>query len=201
MVGRFRWTATTTTRVGPAAAFAYLADPRHADAWFARVEVRNLPPGPPRAGHGWVFYEPAARSLKPVRLAVHDEPRRFVWETRLRRPRTNMVWELALAPASGSGTTLTFTMRWRPAPLGLPLALAAVLLSRGALDRRTQQTIERARDALEAVYPARPARTAHPAPPPHASEDGTGASEAPPPRAGEGVGGRGPRRSRKRASP
>lgn len=176
MAGRFRWTASATTRVGPVAAFAYLADPRHADAWFARVEVRDLPPGPLRAGSAWVFYEPAARSLKPMRLAAYDESRRFVWQTRLPRPRTNLVWELALAPASGYGTTLTFTLRWRPTPLGLPLALAAVLLSRGALAHRTQQTVERARDAVEAAYPA------------------------PPPRAGEGAGGRGPR-PRKRASP
>ena len=129
----FRWMASAQTRVGPVAAFAYLVDPRHAGEWFARVEAREVPPGPLRAGRAWVFYEPAARSIKPVRLTIYDKPRRFVWETRLPRPRTNLVWEYEFAPTPDHGATLTFTLRWRPSPLGLPLALAAVLLSRGAL--------------------------------------------------------------------
>lgn len=170
----FRWTASATTRVGPVAAFAYLADPRHAGAWFARVEARELAPGQPRAGWTWVFYEPAARSIKPVRMTAYEASRRFVWETRLPRPRTNLVWAFTLTPAPDYGTTLTFTLQWRPTPLGVPMALAAVLLSRGALARRTQQTIERARDALEEAYPA-----------------------APQSRASEGAGGKGSRRGKR----
>ncbi|HEV2238823.1 MAG TPA: hypothetical protein VGR57_19345, partial [Ktedonobacterales bacterium] len=47
----------THTQVAPAAALAYLADPRHAGAWFASVTVAGLAEGPPRAGQQWRFVE------------------------------------------------------------------------------------------------------------------------------------------------
>ncbi len=43
-------TGSVHTRVAPAAAFAYLADPSHASEWFANVAAQELEPGPLRAG-------------------------------------------------------------------------------------------------------------------------------------------------------
>lgn len=150
------WAASAHSRVVPAAAFAYLADPRRAPEWFARVDVEDVAPGPPHAGQTWRFVEHrrgGAPSATPVRMAVYDPPRRFIWETQLTRGRTNVAWELACEPAAEGGTTLRLTLRWRPGPLGWPMALAAAVFMRGALEERTQRTVERARDAVEAAHP------------------------------------------------
>jgi len=150
------WAASVHSRVVPVAAFAYLADPRNAPEWFARVGVEDLAPGSPYAGQTWRFVELRRRgvpSATPVRMVVYDPPRGFTWETQLARARTNVAWQLACEPAAEGGTTLRLTLRWRPGPLSWPMALAAAIFMRGALEERTQRTVERARDAVEAAHP------------------------------------------------
>lgn len=151
-----QWTGTAHTRVSPAAAFAYLADPHHAPAWFARVASEDLAPGPPRVGQRWRFVERGQRgtpSAKPVRMVVFDAPLRFVWETQLPRGRTNIVWDVECAPDLEGGTTLTLSWRWRPGLLDWPVTLAGAILGRRRLVEQTQGTVEQARDAVEAAYP------------------------------------------------
>ena len=143
------------TRVAPAAAFAYLADPSHAGEWFANVATQELEPGPLRAGLRWRFVAQSGKpDAKPVRMTAYEPTKRFTWETQLAGSRTNIVWELEFAPAPEGGTTLRLTMRWRPGPLGWPMALAATTLMRGVLPQRAQRTVEHARDAVEDAYPA-----------------------------------------------
>jgi hypothetical protein len=150
---------TAHTRVSCAAAFAFLADPRRAAEWFARVDVESLPPGPPRLGQTWTFSGAgSAQRPQPVRLAAYDPPHRFAWQTQLPRWRTNIVWTVSAAPAPEGGTTLTLTTRWQPGLVGWPTALLATLLARVrpdvSLRARAQRTIEGARDAVEEAYPA-----------------------------------------------
>jgi hypothetical protein len=155
-------TGTTRTRVAPATALAYLADPRHAPEWFARVAVEDLEAaGAPRAGQTWRFVEGSegsrrARRGKPVRMVVYEAGKRFVWESQLARGQTNTVWEVDSAPAAEGGTTLRLSVRWRPSGLGWPWVLVAALVRRGALRERAQHTVERAQEAVEAAYPAAP---------------------------------------------
>ncbi len=111
-----QWTGMAHTRVAPAAAFAYLADPQHAPAWFARVAVEDLAPGPPRVGQRWRFVERGRRgtpSAKPVRMSVYDASC-FTWETQLSRGRTNLAWDVECVPDPEGGTTLALSVRWRP---------------------------------------------------------------------------------------
>lgn len=150
---------TAHTRVSCAVAFAYLADPRHAAEWFARVDSERQPAGPPRLGQMWTFSGAgSAQHSQPVRLAVYDPPHRFVWQTQLPRWRTNIIWSVAAAPAPEGGTTLALTTRWQPGLVGWPTTLLAALLAflrpGVSLRARAQRTIERARDAIEAAYPA-----------------------------------------------
>jgi hypothetical protein len=79
-------------------------------------------------------------------------PRGFVWQTRLPGPRTNLRWEVEVAPAASGGSTLHLTTRWLPGPLGWLFVLVLALLRRDALDQRSQRTVERAREALEAAF-------------------------------------------------
>jgi hypothetical protein len=149
-------TGETHTQAAPAAALAYLADPRHAPKWFASVAVEGLAGGPPRAGQTWRFVERGGRgAARPVRMALYEPGARFIWETQLGRARTNITWEVAAsaAPEGEGGATLRLVTRWRPGLLGWPAALAAAMLARGALARRAQRTIERARDAVESAPP------------------------------------------------
>jgi polyketide cyclase/dehydrase/lipid transport protein len=161
-------TGTTHTQATPGAALAYLADPRHAAEWFANVAVEGLAAGRPRAGQTWRFVERGGRDTsRPMRLALYDPGARFIWETQLGPAHTNITWEVEATAAPEGGATLRLTTRWRPGPLGWPATLAATLLARGAAARRTQRTIERARDAMEAQAspaPRGPQRT----PPPSA---------------------------------
>jgi hypothetical protein len=141
----------THTQVAPAAALAYLAAPRHAGEWFASVAVAGLADGPPRVGQAWRFVERGGRgAARPVRIALYEPGARFIWETALGPARTNIAWEVTATAAPEGGSTLRLVTHWRPGPLGWPAALAAALLARGAVARRAQRTIERARDAVEA---------------------------------------------------
>lgn len=151
-----QWTGTAHTRVSPAAAFAYLADPQHAPEWFARVAVEDLAPGPPHVGQRWRFVERGRRGTpraKPVRMSVYDASC-FTWETRLSRGRTNLVWDVECVPDPDGGTTIVLSLRWRPGLLDWPVTLAGAILGGRALAERAQRTVERARDAVEAAYPA-----------------------------------------------
>jgi hypothetical protein len=158
-----RWTGTAHTRVPSTTAFAYLADPRHAPQWFGRVAVADLAPGLPRVGQHWRFVESRRRgapSAKPVRIVAYDAPRQFTWETELPRWRTNLVWTVVCAPDPARSTTLTLVLRWRPGVLDWPVTLTAGLVGHRALAARTQGTVDQARDAVEAAYPAPSASTA-----------------------------------------
>jgi hypothetical protein len=156
-----QWTGTAHTHVPPAAAFAYLADPQHAPAWFAHITIADLAPGPPRVGQRWRIVEHrqwGTPSAKPARMSTFDSPRRFTWETQLPRWRTNLVWDVECAPDPEGGTTLALSLRWRPGLLDWPVTLAGAILGGQALVERAQRTVERARDAVEAAYPAPGAR-------------------------------------------
>jgi hypothetical protein len=153
---------SVTTQVAPATACAYLVDPRHAAKWFAAVTVEDLPSGALREGQRWRFVERG--SARPVELVRLDCPRAFTWQTRLTSPRTNIRWEVEVSAEAARGSTLRMTTRWLPGPLGWPLVLLLALVRRDALAQRSQRTVERARDVLEAVYPQ--------AGPPRQSPDG-----------------------------
>jgi hypothetical protein len=149
-------TGTTHTRVGPQAAFTYLADPRNAPDWFAHVAVEGLAPGPPRAGQTWCFAQGHARGKRrnrSVRMAIYEPPHRFVWETTLPRAGTNLVWELRCEAAPAGGSTLQMTVHWRPGLLGWISVLAASIALPGVLSDRAQRTVERAREAVESAVP------------------------------------------------
>lgn len=98
----------TTVAMTPAAAFAYLADPRHAPAWFAGVTLAEPPEGPqigaPREGMTWRFVQTRGQPaggrprVTPVEMAVYEPPSRVVWRTRFAWPRTNLAWELRFEP-------------------------------------------------------------------------------------------------------
>jgi hypothetical protein len=148
-------TAETHTTAPPAAALAYLADPRHAGEWFAGVDAVGLDDGPAHVGQQWRFVERSARgAVRPIHMARYEPGARFIWETRLGTLRTNIAWEVAATAVPAGGATLRLKTRWRPGLLGWPAALAAALLARGALARRAQRTIERGRDAVEAAAAA-----------------------------------------------
>lgn len=156
------------TPVAPATACAYLADPRHAAEWFARVAVDGLLERAPREGQRWRFMEGGRASARTIELVRLDCPRGFVWQTRLAAPRTNIRWEMAIAVAAGGGSTLRLTTRWLPGPFGWPLVLLLALVRRDALGHRAQRTVERARDALDSAFPPAPGRSdapMRPAPP------------------------------------
>jgi hypothetical protein len=154
----------TTVAMAPAAAFAYLADPRHAPGWFAGVSFAEPPEGPPREGMTWRFVRSRGqvggkRGMTPVWMAAYAPPARFVWRTRYHWPRTNLAWELRCDPANeaepgesgraqDTPTRLTFTMRIEPGPLGWLTLLVATPFSRDTLARRAQRAVERAREAL-----------------------------------------------------
>jgi Polyketide cyclase / dehydrase and lipid transport len=147
-------TGTTHTRVSPVAAFNFLSDPRHAAEWFASVLVEGLDARSPKAEQSWRFVDVAKHETRHVHCVVYDPPRRFIWETLIPKGRVNLVWEVACESAVEGGTTLRLTTRWKPGLLGWPMVLVAALLRRGALQERSQRTVERARDAVELAYPA-----------------------------------------------
>ncbi|HEX8728878.1 MAG TPA: SRPBCC family protein [Ktedonobacterales bacterium] len=160
------------------AAFAWLADPRHADEWFANVALPEPPPRPLRAGATWRFSMTRQRGRSiPMRLADYQPPHAFTWETTYPAWRSNLQWACALEPepaarGEASGTArLRLTIRQRPGPLGWPALLLATLLGQlrvteaASMPARAERAAQRAGEALEALpttsYPAerRPPRT------------------------------------------
>jgi uncharacterized protein YndB with AHSA1/START domain len=143
-------TGEATAEVPPAAAFAYLADPRNAPQWFAGATFAEEPEGQPREGMAWSFRQTRSARVVPVHMSVYEPPSRFVWRTQLGWPRTNLVWEMRCDPVGkkGARTRLAFTIRIEPGPLGWPALLAAAPFSRGDVARRAERAVDRAREAL-----------------------------------------------------
>lgn len=144
-----------TVAVAPDVAFAYLADPRHAQEWFAGARLAEQPEGAPHVGMTWRFVQ--ARSdhrVVPVRMAVYEPPTRFVWRTALRWPRTNLRWEMRCEPETPplqgeGGTRLRMTIGIEPGPIGWLGLYLSPRLYRPDPAMQAQRAIERARDALE----------------------------------------------------
>lgn len=133
------------------AAFAWLADPRHADQWFAGVALAAPPEGTLRAGSRWRFGEVrGVRGEVHVRMAAYEPPQRFRWETVRRWPADNLAWEVRLAVVDTEQTRIEVEVRQMPGPLA---ALATVLVARRmqrALDTQAQRAAERAAEAAQA---------------------------------------------------
>ncbi|HEX9037312.1 MAG TPA: hypothetical protein VF808_10020 [Ktedonobacterales bacterium] len=149
--------------VGPA--FAWLADPRNAGAWFAAVRLERPPAPPLRAGCAWRFLLTRQRDRPmPMRLSEYTPSTRFVWETDYPGWRGNLRWVLTLAPGAASGdvaaaTRLGLRIEQRPGLVGWPLLGIAWLAERvsretaSGVRARAQRAVERARDALESAPP------------------------------------------------
>lgn len=171
--------AETMVAMAPEPAFAWLADPRNAGAWFASVRLERPPAPPLRIGSAWRFLLTRQRDrLMPMRMAEHIPSERFAWETDYPAWRGNLRWVFTLAAAEDSenapATRLRLRIEQRPGALGWPLVALAWLMQRlspnsaGTTRARAQRAVERARDALEAAPPtaftaygygpARPAR-------------------------------------------
>ncbi len=142
--------------VNPAAAFAYLADPRNAGEWFASVALEEAPQGRLREGMTWRFVQRLRRGhVIPVRLQTYEYPSRFVWRTRYPWPRTNLAWELHCEPAEAANeatsaprTHLRFSITIEPRPLGWPALALGAWLSPHSLRHRAQGAVDRARELL-----------------------------------------------------
>ena len=149
-------------------AFAWLADPRNASAWFASVRLERPPAIPLRQGAAWRFLltRQGDRSM-PLRLAEYAPSTRFVWETDHPGWRGNLRWVFTFtdvdaeeeAGGAARATWLGLRIEQRPGLLGWPLlalAWAAERISResaSSVGARAQRAVERARDALESAPP------------------------------------------------
>ena len=150
------------------AAFAFLADPRHAREWFTPAGFAVPPEGEPHVGMTWVVAQTAeTRHPVPTRMSVYDPPSRFMWETTLGSPTVNWAWEVECLPpdhtdravgASGGRppspaasvpgeTLLRLTIHLRPG-IQAPIALLFARSMRRTLARRAEHALERARDTL-----------------------------------------------------
>lgn len=156
----------TSVAVAPDAAFAYLADPRHTQEWFAGATLAEQPTGEPRAGMAWRFVLVRSDNrVVPVRMAVYDSPSRFSWRTTLPWPRTNLEWEMRCdpeqslpglsdtPPRAGEGqsaahTRLRMTIRIAPGPVGWLALWVSPRAYRPNPALQAQRAVERARDAL-----------------------------------------------------
>lgn len=151
-------------------AFAWLADPRNAGAWFASVRLERPPAPPLRAGSEWRFLRLRRGDRPmPIRLTEYDPSTRFTWETAYPTWRDNLRWTFTLTTmdgadggADGAGsphTNLALRIVQRPGPLGWPMVGLSWLLQRlsprsaGTVGAVAQRAVERARDALEAAPP------------------------------------------------
>ena len=156
----------TRAALAPEPAFAWLADPRNAGAWFASVRLERPPASPLRAGAAWRFLLTRQRDRPmDMRLAEYTPSTRFIWETDNPAWRGNLRWVFTLAalePDGASGapaTRLALRIEQRPGLLGWPmlaLAWAAERISRetvSSVAARAQRAVERARDALESAPP------------------------------------------------
>jgi uncharacterized protein YndB with AHSA1/START domain len=143
----------------PARVFAFLADPRNAQAWFSDAPFDEPPEGDVRAGTSWVLARTEeTRHPMPMAVRAYEPPERFVWETRNERVRTNWTWTVTCAPASESAraeagipspaTVLRLAIRLRPGVFDTLLALLLSRTLRQTLAARAQRTLERARAAL-----------------------------------------------------
>ncbi|HEX8733480.1 MAG TPA: SRPBCC family protein [Ktedonobacterales bacterium] len=142
-------------------AFAWLADPRNAAAWFASVALPEPPARPLRAGAAWTFTLTRQRGKRiPMHLAEYQPPHGFTWETTYPGWRDNLTWALAFIPATDNpdgATRLRLTIRQRPGPLGWPLLLLADSLTQlspnyvGSMRARAERAAIRAREALDAL--------------------------------------------------
>ena len=145
---RFEGSGEAVVPVAPATAFAFLADPRNASAWFAGAGFVARPQGPPRTGEEWSFAEtPGTRRVTPTHMTRYEPPEHFRWETRLSAWQTNFAWEMRCEPDS-EGTRLRFTIQLRPGLLEYPAALIGFRLTRRALARAAERTAEQAAEAL-----------------------------------------------------
>ena len=156
----------TLVAMAPGPAFAWLADPRNAGAWFASVRLERPPAPPLRAGSAWRFVLTRQRDrLMPMRMAEYAPSERFAWQTEYPTWRENLRWVFTLEAAEGEtgegapATRLGLRIEQQPGPLAWPLVALAWLLQRlspnsaGTTRARAQRAVERARDALEAAPP------------------------------------------------
>jgi uncharacterized protein YndB with AHSA1/START domain len=153
-------TGETTVAAPPEVAFAYLADPRNAQQWFAGAALAEQPEGAPHAGMRWRFVQARSKRIVPVRMEVYEPPSHFVWRTALHWPRTNLRWEMRCEPPpltppprgegqSVSGTRLRMTIGIEPGPMGWLALWLAKPAFRPDPAMQAQRAVERARDALE----------------------------------------------------
>lgn len=137
--------------VAPAAAFAFLADPRNVGAWFSAAAFAVAPEGQPRAGMTWTVAQTAeTRRPVPTRMTVYDPPRRFAWSTELGPLTVNWAWQLECRPApdgDANTTLLHLTIHLRPG-VQAPITLLFARSMRHTLDTRAGRALERARDAF-----------------------------------------------------
>lgn len=155
------------TRVGlaPEPAFAWLADPRNASAWFASVRLERPPATPLRAGAAWRFLMTRQRERPmPMRLAEYTPSTRFIWETNNPGWRGNLRWVFTFAAETDEeggapATRIGLHIEQRPGVLGWPLLALAWVAERvsretvSSVGARAQRAVERARDALESAPP------------------------------------------------
>lgn len=148
-------TGEAVAAVAPAAAFAFLANPRNAGVWFAGAGFAEPPEGPPRAGLTWSFARTAGtRRVQPARMSIYEPPRRFVWETRLPAILTNFTWEMRCEPAGEEqpgGTRLRLTYHLRPGLIQWLTTLVGFSLVNRALREQAQSAADRAAVALSSM--------------------------------------------------
>src|SRR5690242_20645017 len=148
-------TGETTVAAPPEVAFAYLADPRNAQKWFAGAALAEQPEGAPHTGMRWRFFQARSKRIVPVQMEVYEPPSHFVWRTALHWPRTNLRWEMRCEPTtlqgegqSVSGTRLRMTIGIEPGPMGWLALWLAKPAFRPDPAMQAQRAVERARDAL-----------------------------------------------------
>lgn len=136
------------------AAFAYLADPRHAPEWFAGVQFSGELESEPHAGMEWRFIQvQSGNRVVPVRMVAYEPPSHFAWQTALRWPRTNLRWEMRCERDKPAGkrteaTRLRITVRIEPGPLGWLALWLSPRAYRPNPATQAQRAVERARDML-----------------------------------------------------
>jgi hypothetical protein len=136
-----------------ATAFAFLADPRNTQLWFATAPLVEPISGPLFEGMTWRLAKTVeTRRVTPLCMAVYQPPERFVWETRLPGPATNHSWEVRLAPGTDAGkvSTISMTLRLKLGPVDQLSALMAPARLRRIVALRAQRALDRARAAMEA---------------------------------------------------
>ena len=144
-------TGETTVAVAPEVAFAYLADPRNAQQWFAGAALAERPEGTPHARMRWRFVQSRNNRVVPVQMETYEPPTHFRWQTALRWPRTNLRWEMRCDPLSEGegGTRLRMTIGIEPGPMGWLALWLSKPVYRPDPAMQAQRAVERARDALE----------------------------------------------------